>query len=93
MLRRVHAKDSRFRDRWDLPLGIFSSLSLEHGCFFTRIVNNRQGTVKYFVRYLQAHAGITDYIFNPLSTAIRGYIQIAVRRSYSQVGLQNGVYK
>ena len=39
-LRRVHAKDSRCRDRWYLPLGIFSSLSLEHGCFFNRIVDH-----------------------------------------------------
>ena len=77
-LRRVHAKDSRCRDRWHLPLGIFSSLSLEDGCFFNRIVDNCQGTVKHSVRYLQAYLGIADYIFNPLSAAIRGHIQIAV---------------
>src|ERR1700691_2659099 len=77
-LRRVHAKDSRCRDRWHLPLGIFSSLSLEHGCLFSGIVDNCQATIKHFIRYLQAHMGITDYIFNPLSAAIGGYIQIAV---------------
>lgn len=38
-LLRQHAKDSGFRDRRHRPMGIFFSLSLEHGCFFIRIAD------------------------------------------------------
>jgi hypothetical protein len=37
---RQHAKDSGSRDRRRLPLGIFFSLSLEHGGFFIRIADH-----------------------------------------------------
>jgi hypothetical protein len=38
-LPRQHPKDSGCRDRRHRPFGIFFSLSLEHGCFFIRIVD------------------------------------------------------